>query len=187
MANEVWRCPHCDNEVDAGEAACPACGRLREPAQCERHPDRKAEGQCAICGTPVCDECNSGGAGAYLCPAHAEVSVISGWAQVYSTSDDIEAQLIAENLQAEGLQAQVLSQKDSAIAVDLGEFSQVRVLVPAWEYAEAERVIASHMDAAGEVSFACPNCGEPYEPGQKACEACGHALPGAVEQGGGMR
>lgn len=184
MANQddtgAWQCPHCDNQVDVGDRACPACGRLRETGRCGRHPTREAQGACVVCGSPVCEECDSRGSGAFRCPLHKDVSVIEGWAQVYSTSDDIEAQLIAGNLQAEGLNAQVLSQKDHSLTVDLGELSPVRVLVPAWEYEEASRVLAGHMDRQGEVAFACPACGEPYDPGEKNCVACGKPLPGSA-------
>jgi hypothetical protein len=102
--------------------------------------------------------------------------VVAGWAQVYSTSDDVEAALIRDNLQSEGIDAEILSQKDSSFAIDLGDLSPVRVLVPAFEYQGASEVISGHMDAAGEVQFACPECGEAYDEGAAVCASCGHAL-----------
>lgn len=174
------KCENCSEEILADEPACPACGRLRVPATCERHPERQAEYQCALCGRTVCDECDHPGGRTHLCESHREVPVIEGWAQVYTTSDDIGAQLIVDNLQAEGMEARVLSQKDHySFTVDLGDLSPVRVLVPAYEYEAAEALIREHMDANGEVAFACPTCGEAYEPGSEACPACGAALPAA--------
>jgi hypothetical protein len=177
---ETIRCPHCEQEVAADEAACPACGHIHgEPIPCTRHPDRSARAVCVICGDAVCEECDASGAVHHACPDHRAVPVIEGWAQIYTTSDDVEAGLIRENLQSEGVDAAVLSQKDRSFAVDLGELSPVRILVPAYEYVHALRMLAGHMDLTGEVAFACPACGEPYEVGEGTCGNCGAALPTA--------
>jgi hypothetical protein len=176
-------CSLCGETIAADAEACPACGRLEQAVSCARHPEREAWGQCVICGTATCEECNGGESRAHLCPDHDGIPVIEGWAQVYSTSNDIEAQLLQENLQAEGIDARVLSQKDHfSFTVDLGDLSPVRVLVPAFVYQEAQQTINERLDAQGEVSFGCPNCGEAYDPGEAACAACGAPLHGA---GGG--
>ena len=174
---ELRECSNCEQEFDASEPSCPACGQLVEPDRCARHPDRRAEGVCVICGSAVCEECDRSAEVHYLCPDHADVPVIQGWAQVYTTSDDVEAQLIRENLQADGIDAEVLSQKDHTFAVDLGELSPVRLLVPAYEYARAVEVVEKRKDDEGEVMFACPDCGEAYEAGDAACSNCGALLP----------
>ncbi len=68
------------------------------------------------------------------------------------------------------------------LSVDLGELSIVRLLVPAFEYERAIGIIRQHMDAEGEVAFACPSCGEAYEPGAVRCAACGAELvPGIAD------
>jgi uncharacterized C2H2 Zn-finger protein len=172
------RCPRCDQEIDAEGPACPACGHIHQGTlECERHPDRPASGVCVICGRAVCDECDADDEMHHACPEHNEIPVIEGWAQVYTTSDDMAADLIRENLQSEGMDAAVLSQKDRTFGVDLGELSPVRVLVPAYEYAEAMKVLGQHMDVTGEVSFACPACGEAYDAGSTVCGMCGRPLP----------
>src|SRR5687768_11609481 len=51
-------CPNCSETIADDSDACPACGRLHSPLECERHPEREANGHCVICGTAVCDECN---------------------------------------------------------------------------------------------------------------------------------
>lgn len=173
-------CSNCGQEIDAAERACPACGVLESPTTCARHPERTAEGECVICGAAVCDECTLEGAGHYLCPDHHSVPVIAGWAQVYTTADDVEADLIRENLQSEGIDASVFSQKDHTLTVDLGDLSPVRVLVPAYAYRQASAVLERHMDDRGEVMFACASCGEAYEPGAQVCAHCGARLPTSV-------
>ncbi len=147
-------CEHCGERIAADADACPACGHLRQARQCARHAERSAAGQCVVCGTALCEECNRGADPHYQCETHRAIPVVEGWAQIYTTSDDLEAQLIRENLQAEGVDARVLSQKDHfSLPVDLGDLSPVRVLVPAYAYQEAERLLAEHRDARGDVAF----------------------------------
>jgi hypothetical protein len=109
---------------------------------------------CVICGTALCPDCNKGGDAHFLCELHRAIPVVEGGAQVYTTSADLEAQLIKENLEAEGIGSRVLSQKDHfSLPVDFGDLSPVRVLVPAYAYQDAERLLASHRNARGEVAF----------------------------------
>jgi hypothetical protein len=172
------RCARCDQEVAATEPACPACGHLHQgPVPCARHPDASAQGVCVICGTPACAECDTNDSVACACPDHSHIHVTEGWAQVYSTADSVEAGLIRDNLQSEGIDAAVLSQKDRTWAVDLGELSQIRILVPAFAYLDATKLLAAHRDTAGEVVFACPACGEAFDEGATTCRSCGVALP----------
>jgi ribosomal protein L32 len=176
VREESRRCPRCEETIPADAEACPACGHLMVEASCAVHGDRRAEGQCALCGTALCTDCDAGDRLYHKCETHSDVPIIEGWAQVLSVADEVEAKLIEENLRAEGVDARVLSQKDlSAFPVDLGELAVIRILAPTYAYEEAERIIAAHRDSAGEVSFGCPNCGEPYDEAT-VCAACGEAL-----------
>lgn len=167
---ETFQCTRCGAEYAGGDS-CPSCGLLREPVPCDGDPGRQARGRCVICGMAVCD----GGAddSPTLCDDHRSISIIEGWSQVYSTTTDIEAGLIVENLRAEGIDAQLYAQKDRSFPVDLGELSIARVLVPVWEHQAALEIIRAYMDSEGEVVFACPSCGEVYEPGATTCATCG--------------
>lgn len=172
------RCPRCDQEIDAEGPACPACGHIHAGTlQCQRHPDRTAVGVCVVCGDALCDECDATDEVHHACVDHRAIPVIEGWAQIYTTSGVVEAELIRENLQADGIDAAVLSQKDRSFGVDLGELSPVRLLVPAYAYVEAMKFLGQHMDVAGEVVFACPSCGEAFDAGDRVCRSCGTPLP----------
>jgi hypothetical protein len=111
-----------------------------------------------------------------LCRDHQSLPVVEGFVQVYTTTREFEAQLLRDNLRAEGISAQVFSQRDSILSFDLGELSIIRLMVPVPEYRRAAELLRSHMDEAGEVVFACPGCGEAYDPGQTECTACGGGL-----------
>lgn len=177
LRDRTRRCDHCGETIAADAGTCPACGHLDTPARCDRHPDREAPARCALCGTALCDECEAGTGHYHKCAEHAGVAIMEGWAEVLSLPDEVAAHLIEENLRAEGIEARILSQKDhSAFPVEFGDLARVRILVPTFAYQEADRVLAAHRDAVGEVSFGCPNCGEPYEEGVSVCERCGEAL-----------
>jgi RNA polymerase subunit RPABC4/transcription elongation factor Spt4 len=177
VSEEAVRCDRCDEIIAADADACPACGHLRIEARCDRHTDREAPGQCALCGTTLCTECDAGDRLYHKCAEHSGVAIIEGWAEILSLSDEVEAQLIEDNLRAEGVDARVLSQKDhSAFPVDLGELARIRVLAPTYAFQDATRLIAAHRDAVGEVSFGCPSCGEPYDEMTTVCPSCGEAL-----------
>lgn len=178
-SQDTRSCPNCEQEIASDVEACPACGKLFVKAPCDSHPDRGADGICIICGRYVCSE-DDADRGYYVCGEHADVRVFEGWAQLYTTGSEVEARLIRENLEAEGIDAEVLSQRDSTLSFGLGDFSQLRVLVPAFDYRDAHRMLARHMDASGEVLFACPACGESYEPGDVGCRSCGAELPRAL-------
>jgi Putative prokaryotic signal transducing protein len=169
-------CPRCGAEYTGGDDSCPVCGLLHAPVPCDERPGEQARFRCVLCGRATCTAEPAANRAA-VCEEHASVPVIESWAQVYSTGDGIEAGLIAQNLQAEGIDAQVYDQKDdNAFPVDLGELAIVRVLVPVWDFAEALDLVTSYMDGDGEVGFACPSCGEVYEPGQTQCGNCGASL-----------
>jgi Putative prokaryotic signal transducing protein len=170
-------CSRCGAQYTGGDA-CPSCGLLPSPVPCEDDPREQASYRCVLCGRTVCGYGPSGKHAA-LCTLHDSIPVIGEWAQVYGTGDGIEADLIVQNLQAEGVDAQVYDQKDDNVfPVDLGELAIVRVLVPVWEFERAIDLVQSYTNSAGGVTFACPNCGEVYEPGQTQCGNCGAALPG---------
>ncbi len=174
---EGRECPNCENVVPADAEACPACGHLQHATTCATHADRTAAGTCVICGKALCEQCDHGDGPEYICEEHSVVPITEGWAQVYTTGDDVEADLIRDNLLAEGIDSQVLSQKDHfSFTMDIGDLAQVRVLVPAFEYEEAMRVLQAHADPTRQVGMACPACGAPYEAGDATCGACGEPL-----------
>ena len=69
---------------------------------------------------------------------------------MYSTTGEFEAQLVRDNLQAEGIDAQIFSQRDNIFAVEVGELSIVRILVPVWQYASARAALEEHAEPEGE-------------------------------------
>lgn len=171
-------CPNCGEEIPEHDEACAACGHLHVDRTCDLHTHRQADGQCVICGKALCAECNRPQGRHFVCESHSSIPLISGWAEVYSAADDVDAELVRDNLTAEGIDARILSQRDHyAISVDVGELNQVRVLVPAFDFEAAAELIEDHTTREGEIAFGCPSCGEAFETGAVTCAACGAALP----------
>ena len=182
IPEHAFECSRCGAEYAGGEG-CPICGLLRTPVPCtgnDIYGRQETRFRCVICENPVCGD-EPGGNRPAVCELHEGIPLMEGWAQVYTTSDEIEAGLIVQNLQSEGVDAQIYSQKDGIFPVDLGELAIVRVLVPLWEYQGAIEVIRAHMDTSGEVNFACPACGEAYDPGEAVCSSCGAELGQGAE------
>lgn len=171
----VSHCERCGEDFRGGDS-CPACGALQVSVACDHHSDREAVGRCVVCGRAICEACGTPDRHAHLCQDHAAVPVIEGWAQVYGATTEFEAQLLRDNLRAEGVEARIYSQRDHILSVDLGELSIVRLLVPTWEFERAREVIREHTDPEGEVVFACASCGEAFDPGARECTGCGAPL-----------
>ena len=175
-AEASYTCDRCGTEYGDGDS-CPACGALREPVPCEEDPSQRAHARCVLCGRAVCGP-QADDREPARCLEHRGVPVIEGFAQVYTNNNAFAAQLLVENLRAEGLDAALYSQADRSFPMDLGELSISRVLVPAFQYEQALELVREYMDSEGEVVFACPSCGEVFEPGQETCSSCGASLAG---------
>jgi len=175
-AETTFTCQRCDTQYAEGDS-CPVCGALQQPVPCDDDPGRQAHSRCVICGRAVCGDV-PGERQAALCDPHRTIPVIEGFAQVYSDNSELSARLLVDNLRAEGLDAALYSQSDRSFPMDLGELSIARVLVPTFQAEQALEIIADYMDTEGEVVFACPSCGEVYEPGQETCASCGAQLAG---------
>src|SRR5512140_1399540 len=93
-------CPNCGNSVPSDAEACPACGHLHVSTMCTTHAERPAEGVCVVCGLALCEECDHGAGTEYQCEAHQDVAIVGGWAEAFSTGDDLEAELVRDNLQS---------------------------------------------------------------------------------------
>ena len=89
----------------------------------------------------MCPECRHGPRHISLCSRHDAVPLIEGWAEALRTADEIEARLVSDGLNGEGIEARVLSQKDRTNVVTFGGLSILRVLVPACRFTEAREWI----------------------------------------------
>jgi hypothetical protein len=95
-----------------------------------------------VCARALCRECLRGGRHTPACSEHEHVRLVQGWAEVARTTDEVSGVLVVEQLLGQGLEATLLSQKDRWHVVTFGGLAVVRVLVPAGQYLEAERVLA---------------------------------------------
>ena len=71
-----------------------------------------------------------------------DVKVYEGWVTIFSTGTDYEADLVRDRLDDSGLKAVVLTQRDHAFNLNVGDLSPVHVLVPPEEVEEARTILA---------------------------------------------
>lgn len=69
--------------------------------------------------------------------------IYEGWVVVFKSGTDYEADLVRDRLDDSGLPAVVLTQRDHAFNMTMGEMALVRVLVPPEHVQAAMRVLES--------------------------------------------
>lgn len=136
-------CRSCGRAISGDSSFCDGCGALGRSRSCDEHPTHVAERACVVCGRVLCRDCDCGSRFAALCSDHGGVKVTQGWAEVWRTSEELEAEFVATELRGCGTDSMVLSQKDHANVVSFGALSVVRVLVPAPSYPAALEVVAA--------------------------------------------
>jgi hypothetical protein len=68
---------------------------------------------------------------------------LEGWVAVFSSGTDYEADLVRDRLDDSGLDAMVLTRRDHAFNLNVGELANVVVLVPEGQAEEARGILAS--------------------------------------------
>jgi hypothetical protein len=122
-----------------------------EEVECENHPEMEAIGICVICGKPVCGDCAVRRQGRVLCENDEHTKIAQGWAVVYTTSTDYEAQMVRANLENAGIPCLIFSQRDHVYFLTVGDMAVVNVMVPNQRLNEA-RDFLRKSDLLGEGS-----------------------------------
>lgn len=74
-----------------------------------------------------------------------KVKIYEGWVTVFSSGTDYEADLVRDRLDDSGLKAVVLTQRDHAFNLNVGDLTGVHVLVPPEEVEEARTILAEEI------------------------------------------
>ncbi|MCX7984899.1 MAG: DUF2007 domain-containing protein [Bacteroidetes bacterium] len=150
---ESLRCQQCEEPNAVDSEYCIYCGTILNKSQlilCAFHPDRLAQCVCVLCQQPLCETCSIHVDKRVLCTFHQDVELVEDFAIIYTSSDVTEADLIRAVLEENGFQVVVQNFDSIAYMWDGGGDSSVsrsnlskpaRVLVPLWEYADAEQCI----------------------------------------------
>jgi hypothetical protein len=83
--------------------------------------------------------------------------VYQDWIAVFNTSTDYEADLVRDRLDAAGLAAVVLTQRDHAFNLNVGDMAPVRVMVRPEDLEAARAVIAERPFSDEELTEAAMN------------------------------
>ena len=74
-----------------------------------------------------------------------------GWIAVFKTGRDYEAEVVRDRLDDAGLSAVIMSKRDSAFNLNVGSLSDIFVMVPPRDAAEARAILADQAFSAKEL------------------------------------
>lgn len=148
-------CSFCNSEIKSDDDFCPSCGSLFVNAGCVNHPGKEADGVCVICTDPFCNQCGLFVNDIlFLCNKHSEYETIEGMANVFSSPDEINVNLVKSTLEQEGLHP-ILFSKNSGygeprimeiIYGTMGNYlkdgdKEIKVMIPFQEVIKAEELL----------------------------------------------
>jgi hypothetical protein len=76
---------------------------------------------------------------------------VDGWICVYQTGSDVDASMVQNYLESCEIEAQILSKRDSAYNLNVGDMAQIFVYVPADYENEARDVLQQWQSGAAEL------------------------------------
>jgi hypothetical protein len=152
--DDEFVCSDCGKEVKEDYDFCPRCGSiLSEGIFCDKHRHVAAVGVCVVCGVLCCDECGSVVNDAFRCAHHVDYEIFEGMVKVYGTHEEADAEFTKSRLEEAGLHPALFHLRRS---MDRGHVeyeiykegenfnaSEIRVMVPCEEVAEAETFLKS--------------------------------------------
>ncbi len=86
------------------------------------------------------------------------------WVSVFDTSTDFEADLVRDRLDDSGIPAVVLTQRDHAFNLNVGDLAAVRVMVPPDRVGDAEDLLGTEPLSDAELDEAAMNAGPDAPP-----------------------
>ena len=149
-------CSHCDNPVEKSDEFCPECGSLFVRGRhCSNHPQIEAEGACVICRHPYCSRCGKFSMQKFLCNNHGGYEMYEGFARIFGTLDDTQAQFADSCLKKAGMHPLLFSKRqpkggprffNNKLWAPGGGYighavTEIKVLVPCSEVLEAEKTL----------------------------------------------
>jgi hypothetical protein len=143
---EIFVCDNCNNEIDKDDTWCTNCGIFFEATE-EKCSDHKstAIGKCLICEKTLCGKDSTTVKNKLFCKDHDNYKFLdNGWARVYETGHDWEAELIKQELENNNIPAVVDNHKDHTRQFTVGHMSSIYILVPFEDVLDAESVLVSH-------------------------------------------
>jgi hypothetical protein len=147
---EIFVCDNCNNDIDENDTWCSHCGVFFETAQelCIEHK-AAAIGKCLICQNAVCGKDSTTVKNKLFCKDHDHyIFSENGWARVYETGHDWEAELVKQELENNNIPAVVDNHKDHTRQFTIGYLSSIYVLVPFEDVIDAEDVIKRRNQSA---------------------------------------
>lgn len=102
------------------------------------------------------------------------------WISIFETGTDYEADLVRDRLDDSGIEAVVLTQRDHAFNLNVGDLASVHVLVPPGRVEEARELLEGELISDEELEEAALNADPNAPPAHDAREEA--ALDSGIEE-----
>lgn len=154
MPNYI-KCPSCKEEITRDSEFCPHCGVIFQSAGkifCDEHSDKQATGVCIICRKIFCEICGTKVRGRRFCLLHRKVKVQQDWAEIFRSTEIVDAERVKAFLQSAGYKILVQNFNSTGFAWDGGGDSPIsrsninkpaKIFVPIPEFLSAKNAIES--------------------------------------------
>ncbi|MGA1842216.1 MAG: hypothetical protein ACMUIU_16470 [bacterium] len=144
---DIFICDNCNNEINEKDYYCSYCGAVFADSdkKCFIH-DKPAIGICMICKKAFCDECIIETKNKFFCEEHSDYNFTdNGWASVYETENDDDAEKIKENLDDNNIPCTIDNRKDPSFQLAFGLQGSIFVRVP-FDYVLKAKEIMQDLD-----------------------------------------
>jgi hypothetical protein len=114
---------------------------IEDGVECANHSGTVAEGNCSVCGKPVCADCFARFGSEVACDQREHRLILEQWSLVFCTNPEFEADMIVKNLENEAVEVKRYSSR--VFKRSIGENSRdfVKVFVRSEDHGRAELVL----------------------------------------------
>ena len=140
---DIFICDNCNHEINEKDYYCSYCGAVFADSdkKCHIH-DKPALGICMICKKAFCDECIIAIKNKFFCEEHSNYNFTkNGWASVYETENDDDAEIIKKNLDDNNIPCTIDNRKDPSFQLAFGLQGSIFVRVPFDYVLKAEKIM----------------------------------------------
>jgi len=114
---------------------------IEDGVECANHSGTVAEGNCSVCGKPVCADCFARFGSEVACDQPEHRRILEQWSLVFCTNSEFEADMIVKNLENEAVEMKRYSSRVFKRSIGENSHDFVKLFVRSGERHRAEHVL----------------------------------------------